>query len=53
MTRIAYGEGWLGANMVIMALDGIPLNPKELIGKVCEDSFTKDGEDFIIIFPLK
>ena len=53
MRRIAYEEGWLGANMMIMILDDIPLNPKELMGKVCEDSFTKDGEDFIIIFPLK
>ena len=53
MIRIAYGEGWLGANMVIMVLDGIPLNPEELMGKVCGDLFTKNGEDFIAIFPLK
>ena len=53
MRRIAFGEGWLGANRVIMVLDGIPLNPEELIGKVYGDSFTKDGEDFITIFPLK
>ena len=39
--------------MVIMISDGIPLNQVVLIGKVCGDSFTKDGEDFIIIFPSK
>ena len=53
MRRIAYGEGWLGANVVIIVLDGILLNPEELMGKVCGHSFTKDGEDFISIFPLK
>ena len=36
--------------MGIMVLDGIPPNQVVLMGKVCEDSFTKDGEDFIIIF---
>jgi len=39
--------------MVIMAWDVILLDPKELIGKVCGDSFTKDGEDFIRFFPLE
>jgi len=54
MRRIAYGEGWLRANMVIMVLDGIPLNLEELMGRgVCGDSFTKNGKDFITIFPLK
>ena len=32
MKRIAYGEGWLGANMVIMVLGGSRLNPEELMG---------------------
>ena len=53
MRRIAYGEGWLGANTAIIVLDGIPLNPEKLMSKVCGDSFTKNGTDFIIIFPLK
>ena len=53
MRRRVHEEGWLGANMVTMVLDGILLDPKELMGKVCGDSFTKDGEDFITIFPLK
>ena len=39
--------------MVIMVLDGIPLNREEIMAKVCGDSFTNDGEDFITIFPLK
>ena len=38
---------------MIMALDGILLDPKELMGKVCGDSFTKHGEDFINFFPLE
>ena len=53
MRRITYGEGWLGANMVIMVLEGVPLNPQELVGKVCGNSFTNGGEDFIVICPLK
>ena len=31
----------------------IPLNLGVLMGKVCGDSFTKVGEDFVIISPLK
>ena len=31
--------------MVIMDLDGIPLNLVVLMGKVCGNTFTKDGED--------
>jgi len=53
MRRIAFGEGWLGANMVMMVLYGIPLNQVVLMGKVCGDSLTKDEEDFIIIFPSR
>ena len=37
--------------MVIMVLDDILLNLEVLIGKVCGNSFEKDGEDFLIIFP--
>ena len=50
MRRITIGEGWLGANMVIMVLDRIPLNQVVLTGKVHGDAFTKDEEDFNIIF---
>jgi len=39
--------------MVIMVLVGIRLDPKELMGIVCGDLFTKVGEDFIRIFPLR
>jgi len=53
MRKIACGEGWLGANMVIMVLDSIPVNQVLLMGKVCGDSFTKDGKNFIIVFPSR
>ena len=33
-----------------MVLDGIPPNQVVLMGKAYGDSFTKDGEDFFIIF---
>ena len=36
MRRIAFGEWSLGANMVIMVLDGIPLNLEVLMGKFVE-----------------
>ena len=39
--------------MATMALVGILLDLKEPMGKVCGGSFTKDGEDFIKLSPLK
>ena len=41
------------ANMVIMVFDDVPLNQANLIGKVCNDIFTKDEKDFITIFLLR
>ena len=53
MRSLTTGEGWLRANMVLMVWVGIPLNLGVLMAKVCGDSFTKAGEDFLIVFPLK
>ena len=53
MRRIACGEELLGANMGIMVLDGIHPNQVVLMGIVYGGSFTKDGEDFFIIFPSR
>jgi len=53
MRRAAFGEGRLGTTMVIMGLDGLPQNRVVLMGKVCGDTFTKDGEDFVIIDILR
>lgn len=53
MRRSGFGEGSLAANMVIMDLDGIPLYLVVLMGKVCGDTFTKDGAEFVIVFLLR
>ena len=39
--------------MGITVLNGIPPNQMVFMGKVYGDSFTKDGEDFFIIFPSR
>ena len=39
--------------MGILVLDGILLDPEELMARVYGDSFLKDGVDFINSFPLE
>ena len=39
--------------MGIMVLDGILPNQVVLMGKVCGDSFTKNGEDFFHYFSFE
>jgi len=39
--------------MVILVLDGILLDPEELMSRVYGGSFLKDGVDFISSFPLE
>ena len=47
MRRIAFKEGWLAANLVIMVFGWHPYKPSGHGNK-----FIKDGEDFINIFLL-
>ena len=53
MRSLAFGGELLRANMVLMVWVGFLLKRGELMGKVCGDSFTKGGEDFLIISPSK
>ena len=55
MRSLASGGECLRANMMLMVWvgSGTLLNLGVLMGIVCGDSFTKVGEDLVIISPLK
>ena len=53
MRSLVSGGELLRANMVLLVWVGSLLKRGELMGKVCGDSFTKGGEDCLIISPFK